>query len=355
MTRIVLAYSGSLEGSAAIDWLRRRHGAEVVTLTLDLGQGRVLEAVRDRALALGAERAHVLDARDQFAQAFVLPALRADALHDDRVPMALALSRPVIAQKLVEIATIERADAVAHTGGGRDRLSRLDRLLEALAPARRVVTPAREWGLTPEDLRAFAARHGFGSASDASSQAESNFWGRSMRHPAGASPPEDFVSRPPDGCPAEPALVDVTFSHGAPAALNGVTMPLVELVGSLGTLAATHGVGHTRTDGLSCDAPAAVLLHAAHRELTRQVSDDAVARFSDAARAAYVDLVEQARWYSPLRSALDAYFSSVQDPVTGDVRLRLFKGEHAIVSADPSPAPRGAQQLRIVSSNATRH
>ena len=132
--RIVLAYSGSLEGSAAIPWLRERHHAELVAVTLDLGQGRALEAIRDRALALGAQRAHVLDTRDLFAREFVVPALRADALHDGRVPMALALSRPLIAQKLVEIAGIERADAVAHTGHATGGLSQLDRLLAAIAP-----------------------------------------------------------------------------------------------------------------------------------------------------------------------------------------------------------------------------
>lgn len=354
MTRIVLAYSGSLEGSAAIDWLRRRQGAEIVTVTLDLGQGRELEAIRDRALALGAQRAHVLDTREQFAQAFVLPALRADALHEGRVPMALALSRPVIAQKLIELAGIERADAVAHTGGGPSRPSQLDRLLAALAPAVPVVTPAREWGLTGEDVVAFAAHHGFGSAGGDSARIESNFWGRSWRDAPGDVAKPWFGPKDPDSCPAEPALVDVTFTHGAPTALNGVTMPLIELVGSLGTLAATHGVGHARMGGLGCDAPAAVLLHAAHRDLTRLVSSADVEQFSAAARAAYVSLVEDARWFSPLRPALDAYFTAVQDPVNGYVRLRLFKGEHSIVATEPSPAPGGAQALRIIPSQ-TRH
>lgn len=354
MTRIVLAYSGSLEGSAAIDWLRRRQGAEIVAVTLDLGQGRELEAIRDRALALGAQRAHVLDARDQFAQAFVLPALRADALHDDRVPMALALSRPVIAQKLIEIAGIERADAVAHTGGGSSRPSRLDRLLTALAPAMPVLTPAREWGLSPDDVVAFAARHGFGSAGDDASRIESNFWGRTLRDRTGDAAGPRSGPKDPDSCPAEPALVDVAFTRGAPTALNGVTMPLIELVGSLGTLAATHGVGHTRMVGLACDAPAAVLLHAAHRELTRVVSASDVEQFSGDARAAYVSLVEDARWFSPLRQALDAYFTAVQDPVNGYVRMRLLKGEHSIVATEPSSPPGSARALRMAPSH-TRH
>ena len=354
MTRIVLAYSGSLEGSAAIDWLRRRHAAEIATVTLDLGQGRELEAIRDRALALGAHRAHVLDARDQFAQQFVLPALRADALHDGRVPMALALSRPVIAEKLVELAGFERADAVAHTGEAPSRSSPLDRLLATLAPKIRVLTPSREWGLTAADVLAFAVRHGFGSLSDKAARVDSNFWGRSLRTVLGAAAPSTFVPRAPEACPAEPALVDVTFTRGAPTALNGVSMPLIELVGSLGTLAATHGVGHMSNERLLCDAPAAVLLHAAHRDLTRLASTAEVEEFSTAARSEYIGLVEEAGWFSPLRTALDAYFTAAQEPVNGHVRLRLFKGEHAIVSAEPSTPPSGAQPLRIVSSN-TKH
>jgi argininosuccinate synthase len=170
--RIVVAYSGSLEGSAAIQWLRERHDAEIVAVTVDLGQGRELEAVRDRALTIGAQRAHVLDARDLFAQAYILPALRADALHDGRVPMALALSRPLIAQKLVEIAGIERATAVAHTGHAAGGTSRLDLLLGAMAPALPVLTPAREWALSAEALASFARAHGLAAPGDEATRVE---------------------------------------------------------------------------------------------------------------------------------------------------------------------------------------
>jgi argininosuccinate synthase len=350
VTRIALAYSGSLDGSAAIDWLRRRYDAEIVTVTLDLGQGRELEAVRDRALALGALRAHVLDTRDQFAQAFVLPALRADALHAPGVPMALALSRPAIAQKLVEIAGIERADAVAHTGRGADGRSRLDRLLQTIAPALRVIVPVREWGLAPADVIGFAKNHGFAAAGGRSSGFEANVWGRSLRLIPGSDPPGSSHARPQDR-PSEPATVEITFTRGAPTALNGVSMPLVELVGSLGTLAATHGVGPVRTDaGLLCDAPAALVLHAAHRELTRVASPADVERFSAHARAAYVELVEEAQWFSPLRAGLDAYFAAAQEPVSGLVRLHLLEGAYSIVATDVSHAPVGAQMLRVVSS-----
>jgi argininosuccinate synthase len=347
--RIVLAYSGSLKGSAAIPWIRDVRGAEVVTVTLDLGQGRELEAVRDRALALGALRAHVLDTRELFAQEFVLPALRADALHAGQVPMALALSRPLVAQKLVEIARVERADAVAHTGGA-GAASALDRLLQSLAPEVTVVRPAREWTLDAEALAAFARAHGLNSAGDPS-RIESNFWGRSVRV-TGAGAQAAFPSASVDGCPDEPAIVDISFSRGVPTALNGVALPLIELVGSLGTLAARHGVGRASSDVLLCDAPAAVLLHAAHRALTLAASDEELERVSASARAAFVGLAEDGGWFSPLREALDAYFAVAQAGVNGHVRLQLLKGQHSISTTELSKPNAASPVLRLVPSQA---
>lgn len=348
--RIVLAYSGSLEGSAAIQWLRAHHGAEVVAVTLDLGQGRELEAVRDRALSVGAQRAHVLDARDAFAHGYVLPALRADALHDGRVPMARALSRPLIAEKLVEIAGIERADAVAHTGSAADGVSPLDRLLASLAPELPVLTPARNWDLTAETLAAFARSHGFSGADDAA-RPDANFWGRSVRVQDG-SPSSRVAAAPQAPSPSEPAFIDIAFSRGVPTALNDVPLPLVELVTALGTLTAAHGVGRGQAGTLWCDAPAAVLLHAAHRELTRATSSDELAAFSADATARYVRLVEDAGWFSPLRAGLDAYFSSVQAHVNGHVRLRVFGGGHSTITTEHSGPASSPTSLRRVPSSA---
>ena len=349
--RIVLAYSGSLEGSAAIQWLRERHEAEIVAVTLDLGQGRELEAVRDRALSIGAQRAHVLDARDAFAQDFVLPALRADAQHDGRVPMALALSRPLIAQKLVEIAGIERADAVAHTGHASGGTSRLDLLLAAIAPALQVLTPAREWALSADALASFSRSHGLGALMDEATRVEANFWGRSLRQYDGDTSQVPLVAAP-DSYPVEPAFVDIAFSSGVPTALNGVQLPLIELVASLATLTAAHGVGRSGMRHLWCEAPAAVLLHAAHRELTRAAAGDALRAFSEEATACYVRLVEDARWFSPLREALDAYFSSVQSRVNGRVRLRVFRGEHSTITTELSEPAAQPAPVRLVLSSA---
>ncbi len=323
--RIVLAYSGSVECSAALAWLRQERGAEVVAVTVDLGQGRELETIRDHALALGAQRAHVLDTRERFAQRYVVPALKADALHDGLAPMGLALSRPAIAERVVEIAGIERADAVAHAGAS--GTSRLDRLLRSLAPALDVVRPVQSWSLTPDELASFARTHGLLPTAGLESQA--SLWGRYVA--CGASEPVP-PPRSERDCPEEPAIVDIAFEAGVPTALNGVALPLLELFASVDTLAATHGVGRIELEDLVCDAPAAVLLHTAHRALTRAAATGDLEPLARPVQGAYASLVDEGRWFSPLREALDAYLAVVQQRVTGHVRLRLLKGTHTTLA-----------------------
>lgn len=148
-----------------------------------------------------------------------------------------------------------------------------------------------------------------------------------------------IAPRSTDGCPAEPATIDISFSQGVPTALNGVALPLVELIGSLGTLASTHGVGYLRTEQQVCDAPAAVLLHTAHRELTKAAYASDVEQFSVSVTSAYIDMLEHARWFSPLRDALDGYIAAAQTPVTGRVRLRLLKGAGSTVSTELTQSP----------------
>jgi argininosuccinate synthase len=346
--RIVLAYSGGLDTSAAIPWLKQRYGAEVVTVTMELGQGRGLEAVRDRALATGAARAHVLDLRDVFAHDYVLPSLAADALYDDRSPMIAQLGRPVIAQKLVEIADIEHADAVAHGGGAHTRKATLDVLLRALGPKVRIIAPVLEWGMTRPEVIAFAKRHGADApaAADHPCRTEANLWGRSIEcahlEDAWKETPDDIftITKAARDCPDEPAYVEIAFSNGAPSALNGIALPLLELITSLGTIAATHGVGRvevvehrvgqSRIREIS-EAPAAVLLHAAHRELRKLSASRDFERFSRLVSAEYADIIYGGQWFSPLRKALDGYVQAVQGRITGAVRLKLFKGAYAIV------------------------
>jgi argininosuccinate synthase len=360
--RILLAYSGDLTTTTAIPWLRDTYQADVITATVDLGQGRELELVRDRALAAGASRAHVLDARDQFARDFILPSLKADALHDGQFVMAVALSRPLIARKLVEIAAIERVHAVAHGAPGRDTTRPvLDVLIQSLDPALKIIAVPVS---PPRDLAEYAKARGIMPPLD--HDVEANLWGRSVQfaprvqsqylhddgeslstsyssHEPGqdASPsceppaaaetaaPTDrcyAFTRHPAECPDEPAVVNIAFDHGIPKAINGVFMPLLELIDSLGTIARAHGVGRVAADGRLCEAPAAVLLHAAHRQLQAAATAGDLQAFARAVSLRYVDLVCDGRWFTPLREALDAFVDKVQERVTGDVRLDLFKG-----------------------------
>ncbi|OFW26177.1 MAG: argininosuccinate synthase [Acidobacteria bacterium RIFCSPLOWO2_02_FULL_65_29] len=344
MERIVLAYSGGLDTSVAIPWLRERFDAEIVAVTLDLGQGKELEAVRDRALAAGAVRAHVLDLREEFASDFILPALKADALYEDRYPMGTALSRPLIARKLVEIAEIEHATAVAHgcTGTGIDQV-RLEMTARALNPSLRVVAPAREWGMTRPEEIAYVNARGIPvpATVDSPYSIDSSLWGRSIAcgvlEDPWREPPEDIytLTKSPADCPDEPAYVEISFERGVPTGINGVAMPLLDLFGSLGTIAGAHGVGRldvveNRVVGTQSrevyEAPAAVVLHTAHKELQKLVTTRDLHRFARTVSLKYADVVSDGSWFTPLREALDAFVERVQERVVGTVRLKLFKG-----------------------------
>jgi len=293
MRRIVLAYSGGARSSAAISWLAEAYGAEVVALTLDIGQGGDLEATRDRALALGAIRAHVLDARDEFVRHYLVPALKADALYDDGRSRADVLSRPLLAQKLVEIAAIEQTSAVAHAARSGDQISLAVR---ALAPAMDVL-------VLPSQAPVFGQMQ------------------------AGGFERLAAATRSPGECPDEPAFVDITFTRGAPVAINGIAMPLVDLIGSLDIIAGAHGVGRSG----ALESPAAIVLHTAHRDLQTLTITGQADLFSRAVSRQFADVIEQGAWFTPLREALAAYVETMQGGVSGVIRLELFKGDCAIV------------------------
>jgi argininosuccinate synthase len=267
---ILLAYSGGVETSAALAWLRER-GATVVTLTLDLGQGADLADVRARALALGAARSHVLDARDEFARDCVLPALQSGVLHDATTPIS-RIGHPLVARKLVDVAAIEQATAVAHGGGRTDHAS-IEAAVHALNPHLRVVPAVLDAGLDAAALAAFARLHGL--ALDAA--------GRSRLRTIRAMD--------------TPAHVEVRFEDGVPVAVNGVPMPLIELIESVATIAGHHGIGRgaAADTHTACEAPAAVVLSEAY----------------------------------------EALIGGVQGRATGVVRVRLFKGEHTVVGHSP--------------------
>lgn len=347
--RIVLAYSGGLDTSVAIPWLAERYGAEVVAVTLDVGQGRELAEIRDRALATGAVRAHVLDVREEFAREYILPALKADALYEGRYPLATALGRPLIASKLVEIAAIEQATAIAHgcTGKGNDQV-RFDLTARARNPDIRVIAPAREWGMTRAEEMEYARQRGVPvpTTSARPYSVDTNLWGRSiecgvLEDPWTEAPEEVYaLTTAAADAPNTPAYVEIAFEQGVPVAINGVPMAVTELIESLSIIAGQHGVGRVdmvenRLVGIKSreiyEAPAAVVLHAAHRDLEMFVSPKELDRLKRHLSVAYADLVYNGLWITPMREALDAFNAKVQETVTGVVRVKLFKGHHAVV------------------------
>ena len=349
MDKIVLAYSGGLDTSVAVPWLAEAYKAEVVCVTIDVGQGRDLESVRERALSAGAVRAHVLDVREEFATQYILPALQAGAIYEGAYPLATALGRPLIAKKLVDIARIEGAGTIAHgcSGKGNDQV-RIDISARALMPGCRVIAPAREWRMTRAQRIDYARAHGVPIPVLASSpyNIDVNLWGRSV----GCGELEDPWLEPPAGiyaltrslpdCPNEPAYIEVQFEKGVPVAVSGVAMAFSDLIASIGTIAGVHGVGRidmieNRIVGIKTreiyEAPAAVVLHLAHRELENFVSPRDLFRMKQEMALKYADMVYNGLWYSPVRDAMDAFIAKVQERVTGTIRLKLFKGSAHVV------------------------
>ena len=300
--RVVLAYSGGLETSAAIPWLIEQR-ATVVALTLDLGQERELEELRVRALGLGAVRAHVIDVRDQFARECILPALQSGICHDDVAALG-GIAHPLIARKLVEIAAIEQATAVAHGAGAAGHAS-LEAAVHAINPRLRVIAVAAECGMTRDERVAFARRHGVSVPGGAAGNYDvaSTLWGRAVTQAvegtAWAAPPEAMyaLTRAAARTPDLPAHVEVEFALGVPVSINGVPMPLTELLESVTTIAGHHGVGRAASvdSHTVYEAPAAVVLSEAHEALT----------------------------------------GGTHGRATGVVRMKLFKGEHTIVGHSP--------------------
>jgi argininosuccinate synthase len=332
---VVLAYSGGARSTAAIKWLRDRHRADVVTVTLDLGQSGDLNEIRAHALEAGAIRAHVIDAREQFSRDYVLPSLKAGALSDTRYPLATALTRPLIAKTLVDIAKIENALLIAHGATGRDR-RRLAQPIATLNPSLTEIACAEEIGFGKELSEGASARE---------NRIDDNLWGRTIgrRSDDGSQALDETlfkVTKRLENTPSAPAHVEIEFERGAAVGINGVTMRVVELIESLTTIAGEHGVGRldrikVRTDGKRSrafyEAPAAVVLHLAHAELWRYVSSESQQRFDTAVSAAYVEAIDRGEWFDPLRAGIDAYVDATSQQMTGTIRVRLFKGAAQVV------------------------
>lgn len=352
--RIVLAYSGGLRSTAAIPWLRTHHRADVVAVTVDLGLGRALEAVRDRALAAGAVRAHVVDGREAFARDIVLPALRADVRPTGTRQAAVpaegagalqprALAQTALAPTLLDIARIERAVAVAHAcaADSADRI-RLESALRALHPSTTTLAVADEWpAATRNDILTSARTQRMPLAADVedATVVDANIWGRTLWHRRHAEPtpsgwPESAfaITRPLSACPDEPATIDIRFDGGTPTAVNGVHMPFVDLVQSLGTIAGPHGVGRTQQGDAWVEAPAATVLLTAHSALQVAAWDEELQPFAESVSRRYAELIAQGSWFRPIRHALDAFVASSQRDVTGVVTLSVCRAQVTVDS-----------------------
>ncbi|HLB13193.1 MAG TPA: argininosuccinate synthase [Dehalococcoidia bacterium] len=346
--KVVLAYSGGLDTSVAIRWLQEKYGMEVVTFTADLGNDPDLEAIRQRALSIGAAKALVADVREEFVRDFVFPALKAGAVYEGEYPLATALARPLIARHLAEAARQEGAMAVAHgcTGKGNDQV-RFDVSVGSLAPELKIIAPVRDSGLSREEALEYAARHKLPVTVTKASpySIDQNLWGRSIEcgvlEDPWAEPPEDAFAwtRPVEETPDEPAYLAVSFQEGVPVALDGETLSGIEIIARLSRLAGEHGVGRidhveNRLVGIKSrevyETPAAAVLLKAHRALEYLTLSKDQLRFKDTAAGKYSDLVYNGLWFSALRRDLDAFVESTQRYVTGQVRLKLFKGTCAV-------------------------
>ncbi|MXW30657.1 MAG: argininosuccinate synthase [Chloroflexi bacterium] len=354
--KIVLAYSGGLDTSVAIRWLQEQYGSDIATLTMDLGGQVDLEGARQRALDIGAIRADVMDAREEFVRDYVWPALRSGALYEGVYPLATALGRYLIAKHLVRIAQEEGASGIAHgcTGKGNDQV-RFDVSAAALAPALKVVAPAREWGMTRDDEIAYAKERDIPLDLNKRSaySTDENLWGRSIE----AGDLEDPWVEPPEeayawtvsvgAAPDEPRYVEIRFEQGVPVAIDGEELGGVALIELLNEAAGAHGVGRidhveNRLVGIKSrevyEAPAATVLHQAHRALEQMCLTKEQSRFKERLAQEYADLVYNGLWFTAHRRDLDAYVLSTQRHVNGTVRVRLHKGSATVTGRESAEA-----------------
>ena len=347
--KVVLAYSGGLDTSVAIKWLKERYNLDVITLTVDVGNVADLEAIRQKAIDVGATKAVVLDAKETFVKSFVFPALQADAIYEGQYTLATALGRPLIAQVLAETAKKEGATAVAHgcTGKGNDQV-RIDVGVAALAPELKVIAPAREWNMTREQTIEYAQAHNIPIPITKASpySIDENLWGRSiecgvLENPWNEPPEDAFAwTKSPKEAPNEPDYLEISFDKGIPVSLDGRKLEGVTLIQRIHKLAGQHGVGRVdhvenRLVGIKSreiyEAPAAMVLLEAHQALEDLVLTKEQLRFKAKVAAEYADLVYNGLWFTGMRQDLAAYVESTQRYVTGTIRVKLFKGKCQIV------------------------
>jgi argininosuccinate synthase len=346
---VVLAYSGGLDTSVMVPWLREKYDLDVIAFTADLGQGDDIERIRQKALKTGAVDAVAVDARNLFVDCFVWPALMAGAMYEGKYPLATALGRPLIAKLMVDVAKEKGAKAVAHgcTGKGNDQV-RFDVTFQTLAPSLKIIAPVREWKMTRDEEIKFAHRHNIPveATKESPYSIDQNLFGRSIE--AGVledpweEPPADAFhwTNDPAKAPNQPEYVEIEFEQGRPVGLNGSRLDGVPLIERLNEIGGRHGVGRidhveNRLVGIKSrelyEAPAAVILHLAHREIETLCLSKPAQRFKTLVAQEYADLIYNGLWFSAFHQDLAAFVASNQRYVNGVARIKLFKGHAQIV------------------------
>ncbi len=347
--KIVLAYSGGLDTSVAVRWLKEKYGYDVIALTADVGNEKDFTAVEQKALKIGAIKCIIKDAKDEFVNEYIFPALQANAIYEGQYNLATALARPLIAKLMVEVAKKEGATAIAHgcTGKGNDQV-RFDVSTIALAPDLKIVAPAREWGMTREETIKYAQKYGIPVPITVSSpySIDENLWGRSIE--CGAledpwiEPPADVYAwtKSPEDIPDKPAYIEIGFEQGIPVSLNGKKLSGVKLIKQLHEIGGNYGIGRVdhienRLVGIKSreiyEAPAGTVLNVAHQAIEEMTLSKDQLRFKQKVAIDYADLVYNGLWFSAHRRDLAAYIISTQQYVTGTVRLKLAKGTCSVV------------------------
>ncbi|CAA9474036.1 MAG: Argininosuccinate synthase [uncultured Solirubrobacteraceae bacterium] len=352
--RVLLLYSGGLDTSVMLKWIQEAYDAEVVALTVNLGQpGEDFEVVRGKALNLGAVDCQVVDAREEFARDFVLPAIKANALYGGGYPLFTALGRPLIAKLAVDYARRTGCDTIAHgcTGKGNDQV-RIEATIATLAPELKVIAPVRGWQMGRDEEIEYARKHGIpvkGGTEIAPYSIDDNLWGRSSEGrwiEDLAHAPDDDVFQlvtPPERAPDAPQVVQISFRQGVPVALDGEQLSLVELLRQVAEIGASHGVGivdhiEDRIVGLKVrdiyEVPAAAVIMPAHAELEKLVGTIHQNQFKPGLERQWAYLVYAGLWWEPLRADLDAFMDRVNEQVTGTIGMKLYKGSARVVTRE---------------------
>lgn len=348
--KIVLAYSGGLDTSVAVKWMREKRDAEVVTVTVDVGQREDLEAIEKNSRKVGAIKHYSIDAKDEFVRDYVFRAIKANALYEEKYPLSSALSRPLIASKLVEVARKEDATAVAHgsTGKGNDQV-RFDVTIKSLAPDLKIVAPIREWNLSRDEEIKYAEKNGIPIPVNLDNpySIDQNLWGRSIEcgvlEDPGHEPPEEIFewTVSPEKAPSDPEFMSIGFDDGVPVSIDGERISPLEIVKTLNATAGRHGVGRVdhmedRLVGIKSrecyECPAATVLLEAHRELEKTVLTRHELQFKRQVDAQWTFLAYAGLWMEPLREDLEEFIDKTQERVTGEVKLKLYKGSATVVS-----------------------